>query len=250
MTPETPSSSRDRSLRLTARMAGALNVLSGVPDGYSVSVLRKVVVRGDAAATAAAVLHSETTFRLALVADLFALLIFAVSAVLLYETFRPAGRRMALVLLILLLMGTVFQCLACIQDFTALLLLKGGPALAALPVAQANALAFIFLRLHWYDYQLALLFDGFGSLTLGFLVLRSRFVPRVFAPFMWIDGLGYVTFVLASFVAPALATRLYPYVPFGTTIGEAALFLWLIIRSVKVEPWREQAAATAQEGWA
>ena len=60
---------------------------------------------------------------------------------------------------------------------------------------------------------------------------------------MMIDGLGFLTFSLASFLSPPLAARLYPYIPFGTALGEAALFLWLIIRSVNTERWQEQAAA-------
>ena len=58
------------SLIATARLAGALNVLSAVPDGFSVTVMRKLVVRADAAATATNILHSVDLYRLVVVADL------------------------------------------------------------------------------------------------------------------------------------------------------------------------------------
>ena len=70
----------------------------------------------------------------------------------------------------------------------------------------------------------------------------GTFVPRALAPFMVIDGLGFLTFTLASFLSPPLAMRLYPYIPFGTVLlGSMVCFLWLIIRSVDAERWREQA---------
>ena len=234
-----------RSVRASARWAAVLNILSAVPDGFSVTVLQKSFVRGDAAATAANILGSEGLFRLGFVADLVAILIFVASAVLLYEIFRPAGRRSALLFLVLLLMGAAFQALECIQDLAALVLLKGGAGMSALPMAQANALALMFLRLHSFNYVLALLFIGCSSLVMGSLVLRSTFVPRIIGPFMMVDGLGYLTYSLASFLSPPLVTHLYPYVPFVTALlGEGALFLWLIIKSVNAERWQEQAAAS------
>jgi hypothetical protein len=230
-------------VRASARWAAALNLLSAVPDGFSVTVLQKSVVRGDAAATAARILGSEGLFRLGFVADLVAILIFVASAVLLYELFRPAGRRSALLFLVFISMGAAFQALECIQDLAALVLLRGGAGMSALPSAQANALALLFLRLHSFNYLLALLFIGCSSLVMGTLVLRSTFVPRIIAPLMMIDGLGYLTFSLASFLFPPLITHIYPYVPFATAcLGEGALFLWLIIKSVNAERWQEQAA--------
>jgi len=222
-----------------------LNLLSAVPDGFSVTVLQKSVVRGDASSTAANVLGSEGLFRLGFVADLVAILIFVASAVLLYDIFRPAGRRSALLFLVLVLMGAAFQALECIQDLAALVLLKGGAGMSALPSGQANALALLFLRLHASNYQLALLFIGCSSLMLGYLVLRSTFVPRIIGPLMMIDGLGYLTFSLTSFLSPPSVTHIYPYVPFVTALlGEGTLFLWLIVKSVNAERWQEQAATT------
>jgi hypothetical protein len=245
MTRDTAGGSGGRSLRARARWAAALNILCAVPAGFSVTVLQKSVVRGDAAATAANVLGSEGVFRLGFVSDLVAILIFVASAVLLYEIFRPAGRRSALLFLVLILMGAAFQALECIQDLAALVLVKGGAGMSALPSAQANALAFMFLRLHSFNYVLALFFIGCSSVVMGHLLLRSTFVPRILGPLMMIDGLGYLTFSLASFLSPPVAAHIYPYVPFVTALlGEGALFLWLIIKSVNAERWREQAAAT------
>src|SRR5262245_2123121 len=116
----------ERSLMITARLAGVLNILSGVPDGFSVSVMRKLYVRGDAAATATNILHAEGLYRLAFVTDLGAVLLFMASGVLLYEVFKPASRSLALLFLALILSGALVQSLDCLQNLAALTLLKGG----------------------------------------------------------------------------------------------------------------------------
>src|SRR5262249_52047754 len=128
----------------TARWAGVLNLLSAVPDGFSVATVRRLVVRGDPAATAANILGSERLFRLAFVADLFGILLFVGSAVLLYEIFRPASRRQALLFLVFALGCALIQSLNALQDLAALTLLDGGPALSAMTPAQAHALAYLF----------------------------------------------------------------------------------------------------------
>src|SRR5262249_3752808 len=125
----------------------------------------------------------------------------------------------------------------------ALLLIKGGAGVSGLAPAQANALAYVFLRLHSLNFNLALTFGGVSSIVMGFLILRSTFLPRIIGPLMMLDGLGYLAFSLAAFLAPLLVTRIYPYIPFVTTaIGEGAFYLWLLIKGVNAEAWREQAA--------
>jgi hypothetical protein len=227
-----------------ARWAGVLNVLSAVPDGFSVSVVRKLFARGDATTTAANILGSEGLFRLALVADLAGLTFFIAAGVLLYEVFKPAGKRLALLYLVLFESGALIQALNSVHDLAALLLVKGEPGLAGLTPAQANAMAFLFLRLHSLNFNLALVFIGAASVAMGFLVLRATFLPRLIGPLMMVDGVGYVTFSLTTFLQPALAARLYPTIPFATTLGEAALYLWLIFKGVDASRWQEQLAST------
>jgi hypothetical protein len=232
-----------RSVRAMARWGAALSVLSGIPDGYSVAILRKMVVRGDAAATAANILHAETAFRLGFVADLFGILMFVASAILLYQVFKAASRTGALLFLVLILTGAIFQSSEVVQDLAALALLKGGAGLTAIPPAEAGALALVFLRLHSGAYQLGLFFMGCSSLVMAYVILRSTFVPRFLAANMTIDGLGVLTFTLSSFLAPALAARIYPIIPMATiAVGSFVLLFWLMIRSVNAERWRKQAA--------
>jgi len=233
-----------RSVMATARWAGLLQILGAVPAGFSVSVLQKLVVHGDPAATARNILASERLFRLGFVVDIVGLVIFIASGVLVYEIFRPAGRRWAPLFLVLISMGTLAQAFECIPDLATLSLLKGGAVLAALPRPEATALAMMFLRLHSYCYQLGLFFDAWSFLVLAVLVVRSTFVPRVLGYLLLIDCAGFLTFTIGSFLASAIVARLYPVVPFGTTIGEFALFVWLLVKGVNVVRWQEQAAAS------
>ncbi|MGO9096379.1 MAG: DUF4386 family protein [Bryobacteraceae bacterium] len=84
-----------------------------------------------------------------------------------------------------------------------------------------------------------LVFFGFYCLLIGYLILRSAFLPRILGALMTIAGLGWLTFV-----SPRLAHYLSPYVYYVGGIGEGLLTLWLLAMGVNAERWKEQAGAT------
>ena len=231
--------------RSTARRAGLLYLISGVPAAFSVLVFFQLFVRGDAAATATRILAAEGLFRLGFAADLVGILFYVAAVHYLYEVFKPVGR-LARLMLVFNLIGAGIQVIDSVHDLTALLLLKGGPTMAALAADQARSLAHVFLRLHMLTYDVAFLFFGAGSVVMGALILRSTFLPRILGVLMAIDGMGYLTFGFATFLSPPLAARLYPYLPFLTAfLGELPTMLWLIVRTVNEDRWTAQAAARA-----
>ena len=217
-----------------ARTAAALNILSGVGASYSITVLRRVFVRGDAAATTSQLVASEFSFRLAMVAEVTSLVVFICAMLLTYELFKPSDRRLARIFVCLATLGAAIQSLDVITDMAALTLARNGAGVAALQATTAQPLVYLSLILHSQLYRLALVFMGFGVAALGVTAMRSTIVPRVTGALLLLDAAGYVTSGFATWLSPAFAARLYPYVPFVTAIvGEAPFFLWLLIMGAR-----------------
>ena len=82
-----------------------------------------------------------------------------------------------------------------------------------------------------------LVFFGFYCLLIGYLILRSTFLPRVLGGLMMVGGLGWLTFI-----SPALSSSLSPYNMAPAILGEGVLMVWLMVAGVNVNRWREQAA--------
>jgi hypothetical protein len=82
-------------------------------------------------------------------------------------------------------------------------------------------------------------FFGFYCLLIGYLILRSTFLPRILGLLMALGGLGWLTFFL-----PSLSKQLYPYNMAPGIIGEAALTLWLLAVGLDEQRWKEQDAVT------
>ncbi|MGH9139796.1 MAG: DUF4386 domain-containing protein [Vicinamibacterales bacterium] len=68
-----------------------------------------------------------------------------------------------------------------------------------------------------------LVFFGCYCLLIGYLIVRSTFVPRSLGVLMMIAGLGWLTFL-----SPASGRSLYPYNLLPGVIGEGALTVWLL----------------------
>ena len=237
------------SIRRIARLAGFLSPLSGVPDGFSLTMLMRVFVRDNAAATAANLFAAETMFRLGMIAELYGLVIFVTSGILLYAVFKPAGEHAALFFLVSTVMGATIQGLNVVADAAALLFVKGGAGLAGLGTGQLQAMTMAALRMHSLTYTVALVFLGFASVSLAWLVLRATFLPRFLGYLMIIDGLGFLAGGFLGLVFPAVATQLRPWIPFGTAlIGEGPLWIWLMAKGVDEERWRAQNVALARPG--
>jgi hypothetical protein len=72
----------------------------------------------------------------------------------------------------------------------------------------------------------------------GFLIFRSRFLPRVLGVLLAISGLCYFTHGFLSFLAPTLDARLFPYILFPCLPGEGSISLWMATVGLNVAKWR------------
>lgn len=86
-----------------------------------------------------------------------------------------------------------------------------------------------------------LLFFGPYCVLLGYLIFRSTFLPRVLGILMMVAGVAWLVSLL-----PLIAKTAFTYVaPLGI-IAEAALMLWLLIKGVNEERWKQEAQPTLQ----
>jgi hypothetical protein len=80
-----------------------------------------------------------------------------------------------------------------------------------------------------------LVFFGLYCLLIGYLILRSTFLPRLLGVLMAIGGLGWLTYF-----SPTLSSRLAPYNMAPGILGEASLTLWLLVVGINAKQWLEQ----------
>jgi hypothetical protein len=91
------------------------------------------------------------------------------------------------------------------------------------------------------DYDIYTVFFGFDIICVGYLVLRSTFLPRAIGVLMAIDGLAYLVNGFADLLAPGFAAHLVPWIQLPALLGEGSLCLWLLVVGLDAERWRTRA---------
>ena len=230
----------EASPRLKARMAGAFQLLEALTAAFGqVIVLDRLVVAGNAAATAANILGHERLFWLGYASSLIGVAFHIAWALLMYVLLKPVNRTLSLLAAFVILVGCAMQALTSFFYLAPLVILHGGSSLSAFTAEQWQALALMFLKLNAYAFNIDLVFFGLWCVLTGYLIFRSTFLPRILGVLLAISGLGFVTYLY-----PPLAYHLFiPYIATASALGEIPLELWLIVMGVNVQRWKEQANA-------
>ncbi len=86
----------------------------------------------------------------------------------------------------------------------------------------------------------SLVFFGPYCLLLGYLIFRSTFLPRILGVLMASAGVGWLIFL------SPLGNHLSTFLQVLGFLAEASLMLWLIVKGVNVQRWKEQASAAVE----
>jgi hypothetical protein len=230
--------------RLQARVAGLLYLFVVVASIFALVATSKLIVGGDAAATARNIAASESMFRLAFAANLLAAVAHTAVVAILFSVFRPVNTTVSAVAAFIGLAGCASSAAFMLNQLAALAALDPGNTLSTLGNDQTQAMALHALRLGGLGNSISLVFFGFYCLLLGWLVLGSTFVPRIFGVFLIIAGAGWLIGNLTLFVAPGVGRPLSRFLLPVSGLGEFLFTLWLLAMGVNAAKWKEQAGAT------
>jgi len=90
------------------------------------------------------------------------------------------------------------------------------------------------------------LFFGGHVFLVGYLILKSIFLPRFVGVLMVLAGLGWMTRGLTSLVSLPIASGVSSYLMGLGVLGEMTLTVWLLAKGVDEERWKKQADAAAR----
>jgi Domain of unknown function (DUF4386) len=228
--------------QIYARIGGVLYLVIILAGGYAELFARsKLIVSGDAAATANNIMASESVWRIAFAGELVMLVCDVVVALILYVLLKPVDKNLALLAAFFRLIHVAIYGVTGLSNLAALLILGGGDYLTAFQPHQQQALALLFIKLHGEGYDIALVFFGFQSLFLGYLIFRSGYLPRVLGILMIVASLCYLTNSFASILDPLFQAILSPGILLPVFVAETSLSLWLTVKGVNIAKWEERA---------
>ena len=223
------------SVKKTARIAGLWYLGFALGPFYLMYIPSKTVVRSDAAATAARILSHETLFRWGMVAETLGAVIFIGLALSLYRLFDGVDHHRARQLVALVLVSSAFSLVAVLFSAGALLVFRGGDPFAAVDARTREAIGMLLIRIRGQAYGVNEIFWGLWLLPFGWLVIRSRFLPRWLGYWLMLDGVAWIVLSATWFLAPQYNDALFRYFQ-PIFMAEVAAMLWLLIIGAKEHP--------------
>jgi hypothetical protein len=222
------------STKKQARVAGLLYLLASIIGFFCLAyVPGKLIVSGDATATANRIRASETLLRLGIASELIAFTIFIFVVLALYRLFKAVSEKHAVAMATLLLISIPISLLNLLNEIAALVLVSGAGFLSAFEKGQLDALAYMFLRLHGQGFIVAQVFWGLWLFPFGILVIRSGFIPRFLGYLLFIAASGYLASSFTSLLLPSYR-HLVDQFAMVLEAGELPIIFWLLIWGAKV----------------
>ncbi|OFX01874.1 MAG: hypothetical protein A3E78_16945 [Alphaproteobacteria bacterium RIFCSPHIGHO2_12_FULL_63_12] len=228
---------------MKARIAGLLYLLVIAGGLFAeAGVRQQLIVGGDPAATAQNILDNQSLFRVGFAVNLAYLLCNIPFAALFYAIFSPASRMIALMAALLVVATTAIEAVNLFHHVDALDLLVSAN-LSGFTPEQLQQMSYASLDAFGTGFAVSLVFFGVACILYGWLILQSGFTPRLIGLLMAIGGVCYLINSFAMFLAPDLASAMFPYILLPSLVGEASFALWLTIMGVDRKRWTNAAAA-------
>ncbi len=225
----------DVSLRQAAKIAGFGLLIMSLPAIFTnFFVLQGLVVPGDAAQTATNIMANELLFRLGIGSFIIVIILDVLVAWGLYVFLKPVNKSLSLLAAWFRLLYTAVFGFALLNLVIPLRLLSGADYLTALGTDQLYAQALLSLNAFTDGWAIGYAcFFGLHLFFLGYLVLKSDYIPRILGVLLIISSLAYLIDNSARLVFPnyedyQAITSMVVFLP--AFIGEFAFMLWLLFR--------------------
>ena len=216
----------------TARMAGfgyLIIFISGIFANFF--VLQNLIVPGDAVVTAGNILTAPGLFRLGILGFIIMVIFDLLLAWLLYLLLKPVNRDISLFAAWFRLVNATIFGLALYHLFGVLQLVSGADYLKVFDPGQLYAQVMLSLTAFNHTWLIGLIFFGFHLILLGYLIIRSGYIPKILGILLFIAAFGYLidsfaNFLLSNYAEYQTIFMLIVVVP--GIIGELSFTIWLI----------------------
>jgi len=204
------------SINTTARIGGALYLMIIFFGLFGEMFVRdKLIVSGDVTATANNIIAHQLLWRMSMAGALLAVLFNLIQTAVL------VANKLNLLM--------------------PLFLLGNSDYLKSFEPQQLYTLTYLSIRSHGYGFGLGLIYFGFECVVLGYLIIRSTYLPKLIGVLMQIAGMCYLVNSFTLILSPSTANMLFPFILIPSFIGELSLCLWLLVKGVNFSKWQEKA---------
>lgn len=184
---------KTNSLKTTARVAGFL-YLTQIPLGVFgiVYVPEILAVSGDMSATVSNILQHEFVFRLSIISTILCALMTILTAYYIYKVLKPVDGFYAKWIVIFTMLVAPITIVNELSHLAILILIKSEEMKSVFSQGQIHCIASILLDIHKQGIHIVGIFFGLWLLPMGYLVIKSNYIPKIIDYLLLATCLGYL----------------------------------------------------------
>jgi hypothetical protein len=224
-----------------ARVAGLLLLLSMIGGGLGEFYIpNKMIVSGDAAATAHNIVTSSALYRFGFAAYLVEAICDITLALVFYVLLRPVNKYVALLAAFFGLVSTAVFAGGELFYYAPTHILGGASYLNTFSNEQLNTLSQLSLKLYGLCAGIFMAFYGIATSIRGYLIYRSEYLPKWLGALVVIAGIGFILKNFMLVLAPEFPSDLF-LLPMPVVV--LSMMVWFLVKGVDVSKWEAKAAA-------
>ena len=219
-----------------ARLAGLLYLIAMATGLFAEFYIRfpsTLVVSGDVAKTASNIMANERLYRMGIANNIITFAIDVVLIWALYVLLRPVNRNLALLAVFFRLVETTIACVAIINSYVAMQFVSDFDQMKAFDSNQIQALS-VLHDTYALTFIVVAIFLGLGSTIFNYLLLKSRYIPKVLAEWGIFSSLLLVISQFAIIIFPEVEKIIIPACYGPIAVDEIALGFWLLFKGANI----------------
>ena len=220
--------------RTAALTAGISIVIMAVVAGFVVGfVQNNLIIPGDAQTTAENIKASESLFRMGILGWIMILITDILAAWGLYEFFKPVNDGLSRITGWLRMVYAAILGVAINWQLMILLNINGADYLSIWQTSQSNAQILFYFNAFLETWSFGLIIFGGHLLGLGYLALKSGFIPKIWGILLLLAAVGYVVIHLGNVLIADFheyQSTLEAIFMAPMVLGEVGFGVWLIIK--------------------
>ena len=226
-----------RSLKTLSKMAGLGYLIIFITGIYAnFFVLENLIVAGDAAASVGNIARNDSLFRSGILSFVIMVMFDVFLSWALYLLLEPVNKNVSLLSGWLRLVNSTIFAVALYHLLAILHLVNSDELRTLLDSGQMHAQVMIFFHAFNQTWLVGLVFFGLHLLTLGYLILKSGYIPKIIGILLIVAAFGYLVDSFAHFLLPDYSDYkdiFLMIVVIPGVIGELSLTVWLLLKGVQ-----------------
>lgn len=215
------------SLRTAALIAGfSLLVMVIMAPFVELFAYPKLVVPNNATETIKNITSNKGLFVYVLFGYLLTFICDVVVAWALYILLKPVGEQVSLLTAIFRWIYTVIALIALLNLVAVFRILNTSDYSSVFQTNELNAQIMYLLKSFKSSWYFGFVFFSIHLILLGYLVIKSSYIPNILGVLLIITGFGYLLTTLKPYLFPAVNVDFAKY----TFYGELLFMLWLLIK--------------------